>query len=274
MTLLTVDQKRCKRDGVCIEVCPMKILEFKTKGAFPTLVVGGEEFCICCGHCVAVCPHGAMSHAAMSSQECPPVLEERSLGVEQMTHLLRSRRSIRTYKEEKVKRDVLTRLIDLARYAPSGHNVQPVKWLVIYDREEVQRLAGCVIDWMRYLIKEGSPLASAMHLDRAVATWEAGTDRICRDAPHMIVVHAPMEERTAPAACTLALSHLELAAPSFGLGACWAGHFNAAANSWPPMQEALALPDQHISFGAMMVGYPKFRYRRLPLRKEAAITWR
>jgi nitroreductase len=90
----------------------------------------------------------------------------------------------------------------------------------------------------------------------------------------MIVVHAQMEERTAPAACTLALAYLELAAPSFGLGACWAGHFNAAANSWPPMQEALGLPHKDISFGAMMVGYPKFKYQRLPLRKEAAITWR
>ena len=88
------------------------------------------------------------------------------------------------------------------------------------------------------------------------------------------VSNAPKDERTAPEACTIALAYLELAAPSFGLGACWAGYFNAAANFWPPMQDALDLPEEHISFGAMMVGYPKFEYQRLPLRNEARILWR
>jgi hypothetical protein len=47
-----------------------------------------------------------------------------------------------------------------------------------------------------------------------------------------------------------------------------------AANFWPPMAEALELPEQHVSFGAMIVGYPKFKYQRLPLRKEPKISWR
>jgi hypothetical protein len=40
------------------------------------------------------------------------------------------------------------------------------------------------------------------------------------------------------------------------------------------MQKALALPEDHISFGAMMIGYPKYKYHRLPLRKEPQIIWR
>ena len=90
----------------------------------------------------------------------------------------------------------------------------------------------------------------------------------------MIVTHAPKEEQSAPAACTIALAYLELAAPSFDLGACWAGYFNAAANLWPPMQDYLELPAGHSSFGAVMVGYPLYEYYRLPLRKEPLITWR
>jgi len=39
------------------------------------------------------------------------------------------------------------------------------------------------------------------------------------------------------------------------------------------MQEELKLPEGNISFGAMMVGYPKFKYKRLPLRNEAKIIW-
>lgn len=78
----------------------------------------------------------------------------------------------------------------------------------------------------------------------------------------------------APHACTIALTYLELAATSMGLGTCWAGYFNVAATSFPPMQEALALPPGHQAFGSMMVGCPKFSYHRLPLRNPPAISWR
>ncbi len=273
MSLLNVDPEKCNRDGICIEVCPAGIIEFKEKDSFPTLIDGGELFCISCGHCVAVCPHGAMSHKIMKSMDCPPVKKELFLTPEQMEQFLRYRRSIRAYKDKTVEKALLTRLIDIARYAPSGHNLQPVNWLVIYDSDDVQKLAGLVADWMRHLIKEESPLAATMHLDRVVSAWEDGRDRICRNAPHLIVAHAHKEDRTAPAACTIALTYLELASVPLGFGACWAGYFNAAANFWPPLQKALKLPKDHIPFGAMMVGYPKFRYHRLPLRKEPRVTW-
>jgi nitroreductase len=36
-------------------------------------------------------------------------------------------------------------------------------------------------------------------------------------------------------ACAIALTYLELATYSLGLGACWAGYFSAAAAFYPPM---------------------------------------
>ena len=78
----------------------------------------------------------------------------------------------------------------------------------------------------------------------------------------------------AASACTIALMYLELVATSLGLGCCWAGYFNAAANTFPPMLEALPLPSGHQSFGAMMVGYPKIKYHRVPVRKSPPILWR
>jgi nitroreductase/NAD-dependent dihydropyrimidine dehydrogenase PreA subunit len=274
MSLINADPKKCKRDGICTEVCPAGIIELKDKDAFPSLVVGGDEICIRCGHCVAVCPHGAMSHAIMKPEDCQSVNEEWLFGPKKVEHFLRYRRSVRNYKDKQIEREILTKLIDVAKFAPSGHNLQPVRWLVIHEKEEVQRLAAFVIDWMRYLIKEESPLVAALHLDRVVSSWEQGKDPICRKAPHIIVVHAHKEDRTAPSACTIALTYLELAASSFDLGACWAGYFNAAATLWPPMQKELGLPEGNVSFGAMMVGYPKFKYQRLPLRNDAETMWR
>jgi len=96
---------------------------------------------------------------------------------------------------------------------------------------------------------------------------------VLRGAPQLIIAHGQALPPT-QTACVIALTYLELAAFAQGLGACWAGYFNAAATFYPPMQQALALPEGHQSFGAMMVGYPKFQYHRLPLRNEAKITWR
>jgi nitroreductase/NAD-dependent dihydropyrimidine dehydrogenase PreA subunit len=274
MSLLSVDQEKCKRDGICAEICPAGIIEIEGKKAFPKLIEGGEALCIRCGHCVAVCPAGAMSHERMSSGECPPVREEWLLTPEQVEHFLRLRRSIRVYKHRPVEKDVLESIINVARFAPSGHNRQPVQWTVVYDSDEVQRLTGLVVDWMRHLIEEGSPLASAMNMEGVVAGWEAGFDPICRKAPHLIVANANKDDTTAPIACTIALTYLEIAALSYGLGTCWAGYFNAAATFWPPLHDAMALSEGHVCLGSMMIGYPKFNFKRLPLRNVANVTWR
>jgi hypothetical protein len=44
-------------------------------------------------------------------------------------------------------------------------------------------------------------------------------------------------------------------------------------NAYPPLFGALGIPANHKAFGAVMVGYPKLRYKRLPLQKEPQITW-
>ena len=64
--------------------------------------------------------------------------------------------------------------------------------------------------------------------------WESGADTILRGAPVLVQVHAHKDERTAPQGCTIATAYLELAATAHGLGACWAGFFNAAALMYPP----------------------------------------
>ena len=47
-----------------------------------------------------------------------------------------------------------------------------------------------------------------------------------------------------------------------------------AALHWQPLREALALPGGDVFSGAMMVGEPRYRYYRLPARREPSITWR
>ncbi len=272
MARLTVDEKTCNRDGICAAVCPVGIIDF-SKGQLPAASAEAFDLCIACGHCVAVCPTGSLSHAKMPAEACPSVQTDLQLSAEQCEHFLRSRRSIRVYKDKPVPREAIARLITVASHAPSGHNAQSPRWRVIDSRAPISQLGGIVIDWMGWMIDNQPEVAAAMHMDRTIRRWEAGNDVVLRGAPVLVVAHAAKQDRTAPAACTIALAYMELAAMSMGLGACWAGYFWAASMYFPPMIDALALPEGHQCFGALMVGYPKYQYHRLPLRKAPAISW-
>jgi nitroreductase/NAD-dependent dihydropyrimidine dehydrogenase PreA subunit len=274
MSLFTIDQKECRRDGLCVAECPAKIIEIIGEEGFPTPITGADELCINCGHCVSICPHEALSLKTMSPKDCLPLRKEQLLSPEQCEHFLRSRRSIRNYKEKRVSRDLLQKLIEIARYAPTGHNSQSVNWLVIEDSTEVRRLGGLVADWMRSLLSDNSEFALSMHMDRVVDSWDKGIDRILRGAPHLVVAHGLSTMTASHSSCFIALTYLELAAPSLGLGTCWAGYFTAAATFYPPLQKALALPQGHQTYGATMIGYPKYSYQRMPPRNKPEITWR
>ncbi len=65
MGLITVDAEKCTYCGNCLEECPFRLLEMKTKKSLPTQkeieVRTAEERCVNCGHCMAVCPVGALT---------------------------------------------------------------------------------------------------------------------------------------------------------------------------------------------------------------------
>ena len=272
MDLITVNHETCNQDGICAAVCPAGIIELVEGEPVPN--DDADELCIRCGHCVAICPTASITHVDIPLESCTPIVKELRITVEQTEQFLRSRRSIRQYKDKSVDKADLNKLIDIARYAPSGHNLQPVEWLVLGDKAELKRLSGIVVEWMRWMLTNMPDVASSMHMDRTVDRYENGYDVVLRDAPAVIVAHAHKENRVAPAACNIALNYLELASTTMGMGACWAGYFNAAATTFPAMKKALDLPEDHQAFGSMMVGYPKYRYQRMPIRNEPRITWR
>ena len=273
MKLFEVNMQTCNKDGICAAICPVCIIEMQ-KGAYPAPTAEAEDMCIRCGHCVAVCPTASLSHREMSTGKCPPIQKELHLSIEQCDQFLRARRSIRTYKDQSVPKNELLKLIDLAGYAPTAHNSQSVEWLVLGSSDELKYLAGITVDCMRWMLNNRSEIALSLHMDRTIRLWEEGKDIILRNAPIVMIAHAAKDDPMASTSSTIALSYLELAATSMGLGCCWAGYFHRAATTFPPMMEALQLPEGHQCMGSMMVGYPKFTYHRLPLRKPPEITWR
>ncbi len=274
MSLFTIDYSKCKRDGICIAECPQGIIEMAGEDAFPSPVAGLEQLCINCGHCVAVCPHGAFKLDTIAPQDCSPMNAELTPSTDQVRNLLFSRRSIRSYKNSPVDREVLTKLLDVLSMAPTAHNDQPMHWIVIEDQTERDALVRMTIEWMQSIAEAKIDADTTLQLGHFVNRWREGKDPILRGAPHVVIGHASSLALNSLENCSIALSYLELTAHSMGLGACWAGALQVASLMHPPLLEALCLPEGHQCYGAMMIGSPMYKYHRVPVRKPPSLTWR
>jgi nitroreductase/Pyruvate/2-oxoacid:ferredoxin oxidoreductase delta subunit len=272
MDIIQVNEETCTQCGICATVCPGGLIDFQAH-EYPKPTASAELACIRYGHCVAVCQPGSLTHREMPVEQCPPLPDGLQITPEQCEHLLKSRRSIRVYQDKAVPRDVIVRLIEIARYAPTGHNVQNVEWLVIDNRNEMRRLEDIGLDWLHWTMENQPQMALALDMERILKHEEEAKNVFLRDAPVLIVAHAAKGSPMSLINCTIALTYLELAARGMGLGCCWAGFIYFMANSFTPMKEALALPEDNSACGCMMLGYPRYSYHRLPLRKQPCITW-
>jgi len=273
MALFTIDRDKCTKDRLCVMECPMQIITMKNDANIPEPVPDAESICINCGHCVAVCPAGALSLSTMNVGDCTVINPDWNPGKEVIGNYMKARRAVRRFRKVPVEKDKLKELIDVASHAPSGHNSRPVQWTVFSGREQIKVLAGHVIDWMRWMKENDPGPAEAMHFDMIIKAWSYGIDVITYNCPALIVAHAEKSNPHGQPACTIALSHLEVAAPSFGLGSCWGGFISWAELTWEPLRQAISLPEGNAMQGCMLIGYPQFKYYRVPLR-EAKIYWK
>jgi nitroreductase len=234
---------------------------------------GKGHLCIACGHCVAVCPFAALDNVRAPLEKQVELGDFPVLDAATAASFLRSRRSIRCYKSELVSRKKLLQLLDIARFAPSGHNSQGLSYLLVEGPEDVRLLSETVIAWMQELITSQSEMARRYHMPAIVRAFRSGEDRITRGAQHVVFAKAPKTNPAAQITAYLALEYVELYATTLGLGTCWAGYVQTCAVHYPPFVERLGISaDEHIA-GAMMVGYPIYRYHRLPDRNPLEVKW-
>ena len=274
MAFLTIDETKCKKDGICAAECPRGIITGGDGESFPQIAEAYENFCMTCGHCVAVCPHGALSVTGVDILDCPQIDRDLVPSWDQTEQFLRSRRSIRLFKDKVIDRETLEPLIALARYAPTASNAQNLHWTVIEGREKLAVLSQETINWMERVIEAQPDSPAADYFRPVVARWAAGYDGILRTAQTLIVPSAPEESANGLVDLSIALAYLELAALPLGLGTCWAGLLRGAMLATPRLAESMGLPEGHTWYYPMMIGYPKFKYHRLPERKPPVIHWK
>lgn len=271
MPTFIVDTEKCKKDGICALVCPARIITAPL-GKEPFIRPESRVHCIGCGHCVAYCPHDACRLEGMET-----TLVDTSLlpAEESVNALLRSRRSTRIFKETPIKKERITQFLDTMRYAPSASNRQPLRWIVLYEREKLNGLGERLARSMRNFASE-QPSASFAPLARALASnWEKGVDVFFRGAPHILICVAPEPSTHSLAVIdgAIALTYMEIMATSMGLGVCWGGYLTLRGDS-PEIRDYLGLNAGEVLAGAQMFGEPVLHPKAIPARLNSRVEWR
>jgi nitroreductase len=254
-------------------------------------VVRGE-WCIACGHCGAACPVEAIFPSGTVYEKRLPGIDA-AISPEILQLLIRERRSVRRYKDEPVSKEVLEKILEAGRYAPTGRNSQNVNYVVLASLNDIGTLRGMMIRFYEKTISRvrgpigsivlslvaGRKLVQSLResipkVEYAKKTIEEGRDPLFYRAPVVMLTYAESWDTCSAFNCSVALYNCSLMAHTLGLGCCFNGYLASAANHDRKIKKWLGIPRDHQCYGAMTLGYQKVKYQRLSDRDPPKVTWR
>ena len=162
------------------------------------------------------------------------------------TDLIRIRESVRNYDPYRpVPKKILEKILDAGRIAPSAHNNQPWKFLVISSQTVLEKVKSCYQrDWIK-------------------------------DAPHILVVIGFKDQawnrdydgyNSVETDAAIAMTHIILAAANEGVGTCWIMAYNPLL-----LEEVLHTDENQEIFGITPLGYPKPEFQRTLEKKRKSL---
>jgi F420 biosynthesis protein FbiB-like protein len=186
-----------------------------------------------------------------------------------LSEAIEQRRSIRKYLRRPVSREIVNEVLSSAGWAPSAHNSQPWRFIVLEDTKVKQKLADAMADaWAADLAKDGTKIDDKMRKERV--------ERFA-DAPVLILAcftmdglrKFPDQERQmferdlAVESLGAAMQNLLLSAHAKGLGACW---FCAPGFCKGTVRKVLEIPESVEPQAFVAIGYPAEK-PQVPLKK-------
>jgi len=160
---------------------------------------------------------------------------------------IKNRRSVRSYLDKKIPEELLHKVLEAARLAPSASNRQPWKFVIVQDKELKKKImeASLLHNRIQPFVSEAAAI---------IAGCATNASHIMSNGVHSY-----------PVDLAIALDHLSLQAAKEGLGTCWIGAFDQ-----DKMREVLHIPGDVIVVCLMALGYPagaEFKSRRKPLEE-------
>ena len=187
-----------------------------------------------------------------------------------VSEAIRQRRSIRKFRSDPVPDEVIEKLLESARLAPSGSNRQPWRFIVVTDAKEKAELRQicfeqafieeapvvlvCCADLTAYSV-ESKRKRSQEFIDHGVTETLSG--RFADPAFRESFMNEPVSELrtflTAGVANTyIAIEHIVLSATALGLGTCWVG----ALGEEGEINSLFGLPETTFVVAVLPIGYP------------------
>jgi len=146
---------------------------------------------------------------------------------------VRGRRSIRAFKSQAVPPEIVEKLIDAARWAPSAGNIQPWEFIIVRKQEIKRRLAEAALD-QTFIEKAPAVIVVCANENRSSQGYGVrGKTLYC------------IQDTAA------AIQNILLVAYSLGLGTCWVGAFREEK-----AREILKVPQGTRPVAIVPVGYP------------------
>lgn len=258
----------CTQCGLCVKDCPADVLAMEA-GEKPA--AAAPDNCFNCQHCMAICPVGALAINGASPDDSQPITADALPSAEQMSLLLRGRRSVRHYEDTSVSDELITLLLETTAHAPTGCNNQGLSFHVVRCPEKMKALAAEAMTAFAELAAQDKIPEHLAQFKGMADLWTAtGTDAVFRGAPHLLVVSSAAGSPCGPEDAVIALSYFELLAQSHQLGTTWCGLAKMLLELLPPFKQALGLDGEVGYYYAMLFGWPAVRYPRTVQRNNAA----
>lgn len=177
---------------------------------------------------------------------------------------IKTRRSVRSYLDKPVPKDLIEKVLEAGNYAPTGNNRQAWRFVVVTEAEMRSKLYDTAYaNWKKFFdnIKKNSP----EHYEK-VKHYGEMKDPVYYEAPCVIFVIG-----SSPLDCAMVTENMMLAAHSLGLGNCYL-YFGAQVTNNPQIVEALDLKENEKIYGPVILGYPD-EFPEAPPKKPPVVKW-
>jgi nitroreductase len=156
--------------------------------------------------------------------------------------VIRKRRSVRHYIDRDVSDEIVFKLLDAARWAPTAGNLQPWEFILVRDPANRKRLVDTT--YLGYMTKTGKPQSWIFEAPVIIA--------VCANTKAVIARYGSGEitQTNVLMDVAAAIENLLLAAVDLGLGACWISGFDREKAT-----ETLKIPQNVRIVSLIPVGY-------------------
>jgi len=188
------------------------------------------------------------------------------LDYEGFLELAKKRRSIRKFKPDPISDEHIEKIIEAARWAPSGFNSQLWEFVVVRKPALKERIAEIISVEFRKMMQRSAPEGATppspksagplMGLSKAPAyILLLGDTRVRKYGPPFMLTDEHKWLSTYLTSLAISYQYMALASTSLGLGSQWVSAVNLPTVP-EQIREMLGIPEEMVFFDMFVVGYP------------------